>query len=61
MTEFLDPDHEAMGDAAGDLIDPDVGAAADTGAIDPVDADWDPRPPATVDLERHPDRTGGVG
>lgn len=24
MTEFLDPDHEIMGDPAGDLIDPDL-------------------------------------
>ena len=36
-TEFLDPDHEVMGDAAGDLTDPDVDPMGREG--DPVEAD----------------------
>lgn len=55
MTEFMDPDHEAMGDAAGDLIDPTLDKAT-TEPGGKASAEWDPRPPGATD--RKPDTEG---
>lgn len=48
MTEFMDPDHEAMGDAAGDLIDPTLDAPSANAGVK-ASSDWDPRPPGVTD------------
>lgn len=54
MTEFMDPDHEAMGDAAGDLIDPTLDKGV-TNTRPSAEADWDPRPPGATDPKHDAD------